>query len=134
MLEQPDFKQRKGKVMKLREDCPIYLNPDFNEICEIAKRGWDTIRICVSESNNLLLASGYGNTHNTISTYYKQTSLEAKREFLDCFILYKESGTAYFNTEDIRGGNEKDRRWQRFFDNSHAEIIKDLILESDLIL
>lgn len=117
--------------MKLSDNYPIYLNPDFPELCELAKKSWDTIRVCTTETGNILLASGYGNTHNTILTYYRQYTGN-RYEFLDCFILYKEAGIAYFNTEDIQGGREKDRRWAKYFSTEHEEILRDLIKESNL--
>ena len=120
--------------MKLTDSYPIYLNPNFNELLELAQAGWDTIRICVEpDANDILLASGYGNTHTCIARQYKAIN---RRGLLDGFILYKEANIAYFNTEDIRGGRAKHRSpgWEQYFSQEHEEIIKDLIRESNLTL
>ena len=114
--------------MQIRENYPIYLNPTFPEICDLAKC-WSTLRICINENNgDFLIASGYGNTHSTIWSYYKRID---KRAMLSCFIMYKEVGTAYLNAEDV-GGNIKDRRWSRYFNDDHVAIIKDIINQSEL--
>ena len=120
--------------MKLADNYPIYLNPNFNEILELAQAGWDTIRICVeSDTGDILLASGYGNTHTSIARRYKIIN---RRGLLDSFLLYKEGNIAYFNTEDMRGGREKHRSpgWEKYFSQEHEEAIKDLIRESNLTL
>jgi hypothetical protein len=126
---EPTIKNNGGILtMKLCENFPIYLNPTFQELCELSKH-WDTLRICINDNNNdFLVASGYGNTHNTIWQYYKQID---KRAMLSCFIMYKENGIVYLNTEDV-GGNERDRRWTKYFNAEHIDIIKDIINQSEL--
>ena len=117
--------------MKLRNDYPIYLNPGFAELEELSEY-WDTIRICVvEEEGDILLASGYGNTHSTIGHFYKQQS-KKRRLFLDCFILYKRDNTAYLNTTDRRGGRFADRRFSKYLSKDHVLLIKDLIQLSGL--
>jgi hypothetical protein len=122
--------------VKLCEDSHIYLNPTFNELTELSNRSWDSIRICVTEKDDILMASGYGNTHSSIIKQYRKLEGVNKYESLVCFILYKEAGVAYFNTEDIVGGRLKHRSpgWEKYFSDNHVDMIKDIIRESDLVL
>lgn len=47
--------------------CPIFLNPSIDEIKELVDETLDTVRICDEEENDrLALASGYGNTHDSV--------------------------------------------------------------------
>lgn len=50
---------------------PAYLNPTFDELIELAKSGWDTCRILWNEDNkDFIIASGYGNTHDSVQSRY----------------------------------------------------------------
>jgi hypothetical protein len=44
---------------------PIYLNPTFEEIVELAAQSIDTLRI-MEDGDHLAVASGYGNTHDSV--------------------------------------------------------------------
>jgi hypothetical protein len=57
--------------MKLREDYPIYLNPTDKELIELAESNWDSLRVLES-SDTLVIASGYGNTHESLAQFYKK--------------------------------------------------------------
>lgn len=134
---------------------PCYLNPTFDEIVELAKSGWDTCRILVVSSydverglpNDFIIASGFGNTHGSVQTRY-YIHLGAKRievngrtrwrskanlPHLDPSILHHSNGIAYMNCEDI-GGGQYDRIDKWPLDDTHLEILKDLIRESELAL
>lgn len=45
---------------------PVYLNPTFEELIELAKSRVDTLRIC-EYKDQLAVASGYGNTHTSVT-------------------------------------------------------------------
>lgn len=114
---------------------PCYLNPDFNEILELARSQWDTCRIAIAlDSNDMVIASGYGNTHTSILERYRLHLNKRRTPSTDTFILYHEEGKAYLNLEDVTG-----KRKARIMDNldlfgPHAETVQDLIRESDLAL
>lgn len=55
--------------MKLTTEHPVYLNPNDSELIELAESRWDTLRVLESESI-LCIASGYGNTHQTLVWRY----------------------------------------------------------------
>ena len=59
--------------MKLRSDYPIYLNPTDAELIELGESRWDTLRV-LSGPDVLVIASGYGNTHETLVQRYKRHS------------------------------------------------------------
>lgn len=57
--------------MKIRDDYPIYLNPTNAELLELAESQWDSLRVMECD-DTLVIASGYGNTHETLVQYYKK--------------------------------------------------------------
>lgn len=121
--------------MKIRDDYPIYVNPDFEEILELAESKWDTCRIMESEEY-LCIASGYGNTHNSIVTYTRQL-LKKKEMFSLCsFILFHEQGICYVNG-DGHLPYKDDRRVRlqsalKYFSANSIPMLKDLARESGL--
>lgn len=66
---------------------PILLNPTIEEIVQFAQtERIDTLRICW-DGDNFALASGYGNTHNTVTQAGRK--LWGRRWFPYNAILYK---------------------------------------------
>jgi hypothetical protein len=136
---------------------PCYINPSFDELIELAKSGWDTCRILVPYSdqnnNDIVIASGYGNTHDSIQNRYfihlGATLIEKEVDgriryrwktngkrlpSMNTYILYHDyTGIAYMNLEDT-GGSDKARYEKWDLDDNHLEILKDLIRESGLAL
>lgn len=114
---------------------PVYLNPTFDEILKLAKTNWDTIRICYEEkSKDLYIASGYGNTHTSVSRTAKQYK-NNNRLYFYTYILYRYSGKAYMNLIDV--GESDDAcydKWKHEFDSDALKILKDLVRESNLNL
>jgi hypothetical protein len=112
-----------------------YLNPTFEEILELAKSGWDTCRILMNPDNNdLVIASGYGNTHSSIAERYRVALGKRRIPSCESYILYHENRIALLNLEDVSGSQRA-----RVADNldlfgKHQDLIKDLIRESDLSL
>lgn len=114
---------------------PIYLQPTFDELCELAKSNWDTCRVLVTDEGELVIASGYGNTHTSMwqaLRAYKKN----KYVHVESYIIYKEFGTLYMNLEDM-GGRRAARleQWQNYFvKQEHVDMLKDLARESSLVL
>jgi hypothetical protein len=117
--------------MKITNDYPIYIDPTFDEICELAKSKWDTIRICrIEDLDCIILASGYGNTHaslvNAVKSYFNLKSV-----WIDnCAIIWYRNNIAYMSEE---GESQKHFNDKLYKDSDNA-IIKDLIRESGLSL
>jgi hypothetical protein len=116
---------------------PCYLNPDFGELMELAKSGWDTCRILVNpENKDFIIASGLGNTHSSMVQCYRMFLGKRRAPATDSYILHHRGRIAYFNMEDFAEGQEYVRwpEWGADFADAHVEILKDLIRESDLAL
>lgn len=131
---------------------PSYLNPSFAEILEMAKEGWDTMRILTSD-NDIVIASGLGNTHSSLVVlyakakgYYKGVKgirpdgserhmFSYSMPTLDAAVLHHSNGIAFFNVEST-GGGQYDRfdKAEKHFTSEQCEILKDLIRESGLAL
>lgn len=115
------------------DNYPIYLNPTFDEIVDLAKRKWDSIRILIINDSDICIASGYGNTHSSMVQCLRR--IKGNRFSTDSYILYHENSLAYFNLEDVTGKrNATYRYWSECFNKDHIEIFRDLIRESDLSL
>ena len=107
--------------MRLREDYPIYLNPTDTELVELASTEWDTLRVVECEGT-FLVASGFGNTHETLVQYYKRKNGEGKTKIRNLpdwssFIFFHDrTGIMLCNLEDV-GGSDKatPSRWRRRF-------------------
>lgn len=115
---------------------PVYFEPTFDEIVQLAQSNWDTIRICVTESGNLALGSGYGNTHSSMIQRLK-VHLNQKYVWCECYILYyaQSNHQALMNFVDITGNEAVEyREWKKHFNSEQLETLKDLIRESNLIL
>jgi hypothetical protein len=134
---------------------PCYLNPSYEEILELAATGWDTIRILaeqphmspVEQDGDIVIASGYGNCHSSIMDRYAiqkggyrktadgRVRYKTSVPHLTPYILYHAGRIALFNLEDCSGSDKarySDAR--KFFCGRHQEILKDIILASDLAL
>ena len=136
---------------------PSYVNPTFEEILELAHSSWDTCRILVPycqerDGEDIVIASGYGNTHDSIQSRYfvhlGMTEIEVSYNGIprrrwrtngvrmpsmwSC-ILYHENGVALMNNEDS-GGTQRDRYDRWHLADNHLEILKDLVRESGLSL
>ena len=126
--------------MKIRHDYPIYLNPTWEELEELAKSGWDTVRIAV-DGQNLILGSGHGNTHHSLAHFYGVHKGITPRErtgsvcaSLDsCLILYYRGKQAYFNNDDD-GGTDRARltALRNCLSEQHYQMLTDLIQLSEL--
>ncbi len=113
-----------------------YINPDFNEILELVASRWDTCRILIHEkTNEMVIGSGYGNDHNSLSIRYWEYKGK-RRQVLDPFILFRTfNGEALMNLEDISGSrNARYDEWSKHFGELHLDMLKDLIRESGLAL
>lgn len=123
-----------GGLMRIEEPnwYPCYLNPTFDEVLELARSGWDTCRILVNSANgDMVIASGYGNTHTSIANRYRAYT-KRKRDGLDPYILYHRNGVALLNLEDM-SGHERARVEENLeLFAPHEDLIRDLIRESNL--
>lgn len=119
---------------------PCYLDPDFNELQELADSHWDTIRILTIDEPRLtgtlheciVMASGYGNTHETLARNIRNSFGLKRTPFCYDFILYKSCGKPYFN--DLSTGNDEMEveEMLRSFTTKQQQILVDLIALSDL--
>lgn len=107
---------------------PIFINPEIPEVVELAKSGWDTVRICVEEEV-LAIASGYGNTHQSVIEAVSALLKPKKRFFPETYILFREEGDFWFNLEDV-SGQRKAHYFsviKQYFNPDHAAILRDLV-------
>lgn len=113
---------------------PVYMNPTFDELVELAKSHWDTIRILVlDETNDILLASGYGNTHECLVRSWRAHTSNKRGPYATPYILFHEQGRAYMNCEDVSMRHrEPYGRWP--LEQQHLELLRDLVRESELVL
>lgn len=112
---------------------PQFVNPEFDELVELANHKWDTVRILVDEED-LVLGSGYGNTHTTLAKAAR-VMLKTKRFLGVPYILYHEQGRAYFNMTDVSGQErEPALSGLKEFSARHKEVLRELIKLSDLSL
>ena len=124
--------------MKLCKDYPIYVNPTFDEIVEMAHSHWDTMRILVTNDildrnrHDFAIGSGYGNTHHSLVLGYRK--YRGKKHFSsDTYILYHENGRVYMNLEDVgRSARASFSAWP--LDQEHLALLRDLVRESGLVL
>lgn len=118
---------------------PCYLNPDDTELVELANSRWDTVRILTIDEPRLdgtlheaiILASGYGNTHNTLVQNVKRSFGLTRAPWNSDFILFKMCGRAYFTTpnQDRVPADQALRDW---FTAGQQTILSELIKLSDL--
>lgn len=110
---------------------PMYLNPNFDEILELANSGWDTCRILHNQDNNdLVIASGYGNTHSSMVERYKIHLNKKRAPYCDSYILWKRGNRAIMNVE-----GECEKPWPiDVLGSRNEDMIKDLVRESNLSL
>lgn len=107
-------------------DYPIYVNPTANEIKELVERGFDTLRIYIDTERGILaIASGYGNTHDSI---IKKVCEIQPRFFPESYILFRQGTELFWNLED-RGGKRKAsfNYGLRYIHNytEHLQLIRD---------
>lgn len=107
---------------------PVYINPTPQEIIELVETGFDTLRVCHTE-DVLAIASGYGNTHNSVQNAVRQ-ALKIKRWTGRTLILHKDGpvrGQLYWNMEDVSGKYaEPFSEGRNEFDDNHWDLIKDI--------
>lgn len=105
-------------------DYPILINPEFSELDKLGL--WDTIRICVDKTN-LGLASGHGNTHDSITkmmVHHKYSS-----GMPETYILFKDGDEYFFNLEDVGLGRKVKFRpvLRKLFSDQNVQIIEDIV-------
>jgi len=112
---------------------PIFIDPDFNELMELAKSGWDTVRICLNQNDDFIaMASGHGNTHQSVIDAVKNVK-GLRRWHPETYILFKEQGDFWFNLEDVSGERKAHYRKvvKEYFSDVHGQMILDLIANSE---
>lgn len=97
---------------------PIYFEPTFEEMLELTK-SFDTLRIgMVREKGEyyLVIASGFGNTHSTLSRALGELNPRCRPSRIDGLkyngldgtaILYEEDRKFWFNMNDLDGGEKE---------------------------
>jgi hypothetical protein len=118
-------------LAKITKDYPIYIDPSFEEICELATSNWDTCRIltCDDLDDVLIIGSGYGNTH--------QSLVVAGKAYFNVKRFYTSNDKILFHKNEIAfisEAGEEDRfryeRWKQDFTSRVVQQLKDLIRES----
>jgi hypothetical protein len=109
----------------------IYVNPDPEEIEELSKEMWDTVRITIF-GKDIIVGSGFGHTHDTLIKAYRK--LYPKSKFLEeTWILYFRGTQAMMDdTYGIQAATYS--KWHNSFIADHEAIIKDIIRERGLTL
>jgi len=105
-------------------DYPIYINPTDKDLIELMETNPDTIRIC-DDTGILAIASGFGNTHNSISKIVKE---QVNKGFCPmCFILFRQDQTWWWNLEDVSGSSRVSfKSGLRYLDKESKTILEGL--------
>ena len=114
---------------------PVYINPTLEEIEELTDQQWDTLRILVvSDTKELCIASGYGNTHSTMVKCL-QANKQKRRVHTQDAILYFEGNRAYINDSYSDLGDKiPAKHWNRLFEENHRSILEVLATNRGLQL
>lgn len=135
-------------MAKLRTEYPVFLNPTFDELIELCKIPWDTLRILECDEV-FLVGSGFGNTHTTLAHVYAEThnfrkiirehfkfpnNITYRGKWPDwiSFIAYKSVNKMLINTAVDMDGNEKCLVRDVPMCNKHIRILIDIAMLSDL--
>lgn len=122
---------------------PVYFDPEFDEIIELTK-SFDTLRIGLKLEKgryHLVIASGLGNTHSTLSRALGELNPRLKVSRIDglkydgldgCAILYEEDNRIWFNMDSI-GEGEKVSPYDAIkqFPSEIRQMIKDIVRLSE---
>lgn len=118
----------------------IYLDPDFDELVEVASRGFDTLRMGIHVENGkeyLVFGDGHGTTHSTVSRALGELNPNLRPSRIDgmkyqginggCIILYEENGY-WVNAQDwSMGEHEKPMEVAKAMKEPAKTSFKDLI-------
>lgn len=110
-------------------DYPIFIDPTFPEILTLCKERWDTLRLCVDD-DIFAVASGYGNTHQSIIDIVKRAE-GLRRWHPETYIIFRDQGF-FFNLEDVNGGRRVP--WEQckgYFHPEHWDVITEIINQSE---
>ncbi len=139
--------------MKLREECPVYLNPTDSELVELCSEPWDTLRVMESDEV-FVVGSGFGNTHETLVQLYKRhvgggrtknrwdPRAQAEVEVYvgstphdwDPFIFFKRGSTMVCNLGDVGGpACAAPDMWRREFSDERLRQLDIIAQCSDLV-
>jgi hypothetical protein len=112
---------------------PVYIDPDFDELMQLAKSGWDTIRLMIAD-DHIFLASGYGNCHETIARSVR-AKLGRRADAGTPAILFHQGGKAFINFCDFSGPEKVAyEKWHKFLNKNEIDMLRDLVRESGLSL
>ena len=120
----------------------VYFDPEFEEILELTK-SFDTLRIGLHKEKNqthLVIASGYGATHSTLSHALGKLNprLKPNKDGIKyqglsggSTILYEEDRRLWFNVEDwSMSDKEKPDKVLPFFGEPARSLMKEVIKQS----
>lgn len=110
-------------------DYPVYIDPTFQEIVELAKARPDTLRIMDGE-DHFAVASGFGNTHSSVCKAVAKVLGVKLWLNADDYILYREYGQWYFNPMGHWHTNSVRVKWDSnlvCLTDRGMEFIKDFI-------
>lgn len=114
---------------------PVYkLEPA--DIPTLTEQCWDTLRVLVCvDTDDLYVASGYGNTHANMVECIKRHLKGVRRPQFDDSIVYFERNTAYLNdTCSGRGENIRCTQWLSVFSEKNRSLLEVTCMERGLKL
>lgn len=77
---------------------PIYIDPDYGELLELAETKPDTLRICEGDEI-VALASGYGNTHQSVTAGVRPV-IKVRRWHPTTYILFHDGNGKWYMNPD----------------------------------
>lgn len=110
----------------------VYLDPTDDELVELSKTRWDTIRI-LEGKDFVAIANGFGHTHTTIARALMNLDKRGKKPYTVPLILFHERGIAYMNLMDI-GQGEQVKFWDAmgYLEDHTCKVLRELITLSRL--
>lgn len=113
---------------------PIWINPDFDEMKEIAALKWDTLRVLETDDGkcDLIIADGYGHTHSSTVQMYA-AMLKLRRYLIPTMsdvIIHHIRGQAYMNPCGFGSADEcvVASRWDNYLAKQNVYLIEQLCI------
>lgn len=113
---------------------PVYLDISPQDIQDITAQSWDTLRVLViSDTLELVVATGYGNTHSTMVRHLTAHKKMRRIQTDDSIIYFEREKIAYAN-DTCFGQGEKIpvSKWDILYESQHIDILKLLCIERGL--
>lgn len=122
-------------IKNVNSEFPIYVNPTFEEVAELSKHTWDTLRI-LRVNDDLVVADGFGASHYDLIISLEPSPKKRRRLDVKDFILYRRNGLAVMHVygQDLMVRAVTQGWWRTYFTADQIEVLKDLIREAGLAI